>query len=280
MTAPADPPRCRNGACMKMAPGLCRPCADRLGRWLDELPGYVTALTDTPDLPCCDKHAAPPPPRGARGALALVYEATHPNPAPAGDVRPAATVRVGGSRERPLPGGADRLSWLSRAADVAVDASTLAGAADAALQTGRTPVGPALASWVQLAAEELGVHLPPAGAGVSGPDGLVLRCASDDVPTLIGFLTRWHPELVKQPWSDDYAIEVHDQWSTARRLTGEAEQWVRIGACTRPLDDGDPCGEVLSARPEARVIRCAGCGADWARELWLLLGATIEGVSA
>jgi hypothetical protein len=246
-----------------MHPGLCGPCADRLERWLEELPGYVAAVADTPVVPCCDDHATPPPPCGAAGALAELYEPTHPNPAPAGDVRPAVTVRVGGSRERPLPGGADRLSWLGPAAGDDRSHLDPGDHRDGPMQVGREPLVSMLTGWVRLTAEELGVHTP-----------------RRDLAELLVFLTRWHPEIVKRSWSDDYAIEVHDLWSTARRLAGEAERWVRIGACTLLLDDGEPCGEVLSARPEARVIRCPGCGADWARELWLLLGATIEGVSA
>lgn len=278
MTNPA--PRCNNGSCVKMAPGICRACADRVARWLDELPGYVRSMAEVLDVPCCDGHAVPPPVRGALGALAAVYEPSHPNPTRAGDVRPAAAVRVAGSGERPLPGGADRLSWLARGADVSTDVSTRAGAADAALQTGPAPVGPALAGWVKLVAEELGVHLPPGGRVVATAGGPVRRTCADDVPTLVAFLGRWHGEIVKAPWSDDYAAELHGLWSTARRMCGEAERWVRVGACIAVLADDSPCGEMLSVRAEARVIRCPGCGADWARDMWLLLGGAIEGVGA
>jgi hypothetical protein len=131
------------------------------------------------------------------------------------------------------------------------------------MQVGLEPLGSILTGWARLAAEELGVHTP-----------------ERTVTELVAFLVRWQPEIAKRPWSDDYAIEVHDQWSTARRMAGEAERWVRIGACIAQVDDGTPdgqrCGEPLSARPEARVIRCPSCGADWARELWLLLGRAME----
>jgi hypothetical protein len=260
-------------------PGLCDQCADRLDGWLRDLPDYVHALTEPLDMPCCPDHATPPPRRGALGQLAvkahLPYQPSHPNPARAGDIpAPAAGQRVGGSRERPLPGGADRLSWLGPAADVhhAADCPICSRwvpigpnlyCLDADLQTGPAPLASVLTGWARMAAEALAVHVPP-------------RTVAD----LLGFLFRWHGEIVKQPWSDDYAREVHRLWSTARRMAGEAERWVRIGACIRVLDDGLPCGETLSARPEARVIRCPQCGADWARELWLLLGAAIEGVGA
>jgi len=268
-----EPPRCRNGACARMGtaghPGLCDRCADRLEGWLTDLPDYVHTLTEPLDMPCCPDHAAPPPRRGARGALDrdLLYEPSHPNPARAGDIpAPAAGQRVGGSRERPLPGGADRLSWLGPANPG--DRLDLPGDPKeqrilASLQVGDVPLTAALTGWARMAAEELAVHVPP-------------RTVAD----LVGFLLRWHAEIVKWPWSDDYAREVHGLWATARRLTGDAEHWVRIGACIAVLDDGQPCGETLSARPEARVIRCPQCGADWARELWLLLGAAIEGVGA
>lgn len=266
MTTPAGPPRCRNGACQRMGPGLCRPCADRLERWLDELPGYVHALTEPLDMPCCADHAAPPPARGALGQFAVQqdapYEPSHPNPAPAGDVRPANGIRVGGSRERPLPGGVDRVSWLGPAnpgdrLDLPGDAKERALLAG--LQVGDVPLAAVLEEWTGLAADLFAYHRP-----------------ARTVAEMVAFLRRWHPEIVKQAWSDEYAREIHGLWSTARRLAGEAEQWVRIGACIAVLDDGGICGETLSARPEARVIRCPGCGADWARELWLLLGSAME----
>lgn len=223
MTAPAGQPRCRNGACMRMAPGLCRPCADRLERWLDELPSYVATVADYQPLPAA-----------------------------------GAGPRVSGSRERPLPGGVDRLSWLGPANPG--DRLDFAGDPVApGLQVGDVPLTAVLTSWAGLVAELLEVHQPP-------------RTVTD----LVGFLRRWQPQIVREPWSDEYAREVHDLWATARRLAGESERWVRIGACIAVLDDGTVCGETLSARPEARVIRCPGCGADWARELWLLLGSAME----
>lgn len=257
-----EPARCRNGRCVRMSPGLCQPCADRLERWLGELPGFVHAVAEPLDMPCCAAHAAPPPPRGARGALdrkaGAPYDSSHPNPLPTGDVRPAvAGVRVAGTRDRPLPGGADRLSWLGPANPG--ERLDFRGDPEApGLQTGATPLTATLTGWVRVAAEDLGVNLPPL-----------------TVADLLAFLTRWHPELVKLSWSDDYAVEVHGQWATARRMAGEAERWVPIGRCFAEVD-GRPCGEPLSARAEAKVIRCPACGADWGRELWLLLGRAME----
>jgi hypothetical protein len=178
----------------------------------------------------------------------------------------ASGERVSGSGEAPIPARVDVLSFVGPAfpgdrLDLPGDLrekQVLAG-----LQVGDHPLTSTLTGWVRLAAEELGVHVP-----------------WRTVAELVGFLTRWHPEIVKRSWSDDYAQEIHGAWATARRLAGEAERWVRIGACIRIMDDGDPCGETLSARAEARVIRCPACGADWARELWLLLGSAIDGVDA
>lgn len=276
MTQPA---RCRDGRCVRMNPGLCGPCSGRLAGWLSDLPGFVATIADEHDAatPCCDDHAPPPPPGGALGALADVYEPTHPNPAPAGAVRAAGTgPRVSGSGERPLPGGVDRLSWLACAATV----SYWAGSDDWEYQTGRPPLAASLASWVRQAAEALGVTVPRAGRVIAGRGGqLVRRTSGSDVPTLVAFLTIQHPRIVELPWSDDYAAEVHTAWSTARAMAGEAERWVRIGACIAVLDDGQACGETLATRPDARVIRCPGCGADWGRELWLLLGAAIDNMA-
>lgn len=257
-----QPARCRDGACARMSPGLCPRCADRLGRWLEELPDFVHAVAEPIDMPCCPDHAAPPLPRGARGALdrklGVPYEPSHPNPAGAGAVPgSSAGPRVAGSRDRPLPGGADRLSWLGPA----FPGERLDFRGDPAapgLQVGDQPLTACLTGWVRLGTEELGVHLPP-------------RTVAD----LVAFLRRWHTELIKAAWSDDYAGEIRGQWATGRRLAGEAEHWVRIGACIAVID-GEPCGEVLSARPEAKVIRCPACGADWARGLWLLLGAAMD----
>lgn len=280
MTAPA---RCRDGRCARMtAAGLCRPCADRVGRWLGELPRYVAAVADqlAVDVPCCDKHAAPPT-RNALGARlvkrGVPYEPTHPNPVHAGAVpAPGNGPRVSGSPERPLPGGADRLSWLSCAGQT----SYWAGSDDWEYQAGRPPVAAMLASWCRMIAEELGDHTPQAGRVVPGPGGQpVRRTSGADVPVLVDWLTRRHGRIVERAWADDYAGEVHGLWSTARRMAGEAERWVPIGACIRVMDDGAPCGEALSARPGAAVIRCPACGADWGRELWLILGAAMEEIS-
>lgn len=92
------------------------------------------------------------------------------------------------------------------------------------------------------------------------------------------FLAIQQEWAARQPWADDWAVEVHDLWRTARALAGDHARRVRIGSCITDLADG-PCGETLYAQAGASVIRCRGCGADWTRGLWLLLGAAIDNMA-
>lgn len=275
MTEPT--PRCRDGRCVRMCPGLCGPCADRVAGWLGDLPALVARVAAPDPAVCCDKHAGQP-----LGAGAVPC--------------PATGARVSGTSSTPLPGGADRLSWLGMAADVrhrtadcpACRHWTPVGpnlqCLDAEQQGGAVPVGPALASWAQLVAELLEVTPPRAGRVVTGRLGAVARTSSADVPALVAFLTRWHETIVGESWAGEYAQEIHGQWTTARALAGDTERSMRIGSCIALLTDPDGevyyCDEPLYAQPSDQVIRCRGCGADWTRELWLILGAAIEGAKA
>lgn len=241
MTEPT--PRCRDGRCTRMAPGLCPSCSDRVVGWLADLPALVHRVADVAPVPCCDAHAGKQPSAGPATACTN-------------------GARVSGTSSTPLPGGVDRLSWLGPGADVHASA-------DAACQTGATPVGPLLATWAQLAAELLAVTPPRSG-----------RCDSGDVPALITFLQRWHEQICAEPWADDYAQEIHAQWQTGRALAGDTERSLRIGWCITLLGvDEGTCGEPLYAQPSDTVIRCRACGADWTRELWLILGAAMEEMS-
>jgi len=192
-----EPPRCHAGRCARMGrsgPGLCDPCRRLAGQRLAELPGLVA------DVPLA-----------------------------AGPVRASTGPRVSGSGETPLPGGADRLSWLSRAADVHG-----AGRLDADCQTGTTPVAAELAGWAKLAAEELGVTVPRVGRLTAGPDGWVRRTASGDVPALCRFLAIQHDRICQLAWADDYAGAIWDLWVWAMTRTG------RFDGRPEPMD-GVPC---------------------------------------
>jgi len=191
---------CHAGRCARMGrcgPGLCDPCRRLAGQWLAELPGLVAELSD----------GLPEAPDVAHSPAGLVLTA--------GPVRASTGPRVSGSGETPLPGGADRLSWLARAADVHG-----AGRLDADCQTGTTPIAAELAGWVKLAAEELGVTVPRVGRLTAGPDGWVRRTASVDVPALCRFLSVQHDRICARPWADDYAEAVYDLWVWAMTRTG------------------------------------------------------------
>lgn len=236
-----------------MRPGLCLSCSDRVAGWLADLPALVARVADAAPVPCCDTHAGKQPTAGPTSTCAN-------------------GARVSGSASTPLPGGVDRLSWLGMA-------GTVHSLANAGCQTGNSPVAPVLASWAQLVAETLAVTPPRAGRLVHGPHGSVARCSSADVPALVTFLQRWHEQICAEPWADEYAQEIHQQWQTGRALAGDTERSLQIGWCITLLEDGGTCDEALYAQPSDTVIRCRGCGADWTRELWLILGAAMEEMS-
>lgn len=245
MTEPT--PRCRDGRCTRMNPGLCGSCSDRVAGWLADLPALVARVADADPVACCDAHNTPLP----AGAVPC----------------PSTGARVSGTSATPLPGGVDRLSWLGMGADVH-------DPADAACQTGATPIGPLLATWARDVADMLAITRPSVGRLVQGRLGPVARCSAADVPALVTFLTRWHESIVAETWAAEYAQEIHAQWRTARALAGDTERTMRIGQCITLLDDGT-CDEPLYAQPSDTVIRCRSCGADWTRELWLILGAAM-----
>jgi hypothetical protein len=200
-----EPSRRHAGRCTKMSPGLCSSCARLVGDWLAELPGLVALLSDGPAEPCCHAHSAVPLPVAA-------------------NVRVGTGERVSGSGETPLPGGTDRLTALCQAADVHavewVHRSDAERQGDAECQTGAVPVAAVLAVWACRAAEEFSVHPPAVGRVTAGPLGLVRRTSASDVPALCRFLSRWHDDITWQPWSDDYAVELHDVWVRCKAMAG------------------------------------------------------------
>jgi hypothetical protein len=248
--------RCHAGRCARMRPGLCTGCAALCGNWVAELPSLVAQLSDSAVQPCCDAHSA---------------------------VMPAATVtttvgqRVSGSPERPLPGGADRLSWLGRGGTVHPDPARdgREQRLDADCQTGATPVAAVLAIWARMVAEDVGVHPPKVGSLVYGVHGPLLRTSAADVAELCRFLDRWHDWICRRPWSDEFAAEVYEQLSRARAMAGLSERLHRLGAC--PTDvDGTLCGATLYADPYQDVIVCRRCRSEWPRSRWLWLGGLLR----
>jgi hypothetical protein len=250
-------PQCRGGRCARMRPGLCTACAALSGSWIAELPPLVTALAESLPEPCCDRHGL-----GMTAATVTVGTAE----------------RVSGSSERPLPGGAERLSWLGPAATIHPDPARDAWERrlDADCQTGSIPVAAVLAGWVRAVAEDMGVHPPKVGSLVYGVHGPLLRTSSVDVAELCRFLSRWHDWICRQPWSDEYAAEVYEQWSRARAMAGLSERLHRLGACPTVGEDGRPCGATLYADPYQDVIVCRRCRSEWGRSRWLWLGGLLR----
>ncbi len=112
------------------------------------------------------------------------------------------------------------------------------------VQVGSASLADMLGSWARMVAED---------RGDIGPDRWT-------VATARAYLVRQHDWITRQPWSDDYAAEVHAAWCTAKTLTGRWESaellrqrycpWCRAGA--------------LYQEPGSAVIECqqraGGCG--------------------
>lgn len=251
----SEPAQCRAGRCARMGrsgPGLCDPCRGLVGSRIAELPSLVAALSGEPEEPPDVAHSPAHDwkrcPTCLRRVAGLLPKGRHDILLAAGPVRTSTGPRVSGSGETPLPGGADRLSWLARAADVHHDQDHCPDCRHAAVcqherpcfcgdmtaQTGATPVAAELAGWVKLAAEELGVTVPRVGRVVNGPYGPVRRTSSADVPALCRFLAVQHDRICALDWADDYAQAVHDLWVYAMTRTG------RFDGRPEPMD-GIPC---------------------------------------
>jgi hypothetical protein len=197
-----QPPRCRDGACAHMAPGLCAFCEAKVDGWLRDLPQLLATLADRSPAPCCHVHADPPT-RPALGIRATPYEPTHPHPVRTAVLGQASDIRVAGSRERPLPGGAAALSWLGPAAGDDRSHLDLGDSLTGPMQHGAEPLLSHLTEWVRLAREELG------------------RVAPDrTVAAVLSWLRINNERISEQPWADEYAREIHRMWCTANTLAG------------------------------------------------------------
>jgi hypothetical protein len=132
VTAPADPPRCRNGACVHMHPGLCLACTTRVAGWVADLPGLWVAM-----------HAR-------LGRSQAVGEP------------------VSGSHAPPLPVVLDVLSFIGPAAGSDrghLDQGDLRGP----VQDGHEPMLSQLTEWVRLVREKRSLTAPDrTAAGILG----------------------------------------------------------------------------------------------------------------
>jgi hypothetical protein len=191
-----EPTRCSGGHCVRRtAAGLCRSCADQSGQWLAELPGLVQMLAEPLEAPCCDRHAPPVACPACRHWADYGPNLQHVHAPSAGPVRPGTDVRVAGSGDTQLPGGAGRLSYLGPAAGW--DRTHLEVGGDG------EPLLSSLVGWARTVAADRQLGLP------------------DRTPlALLKFLSVHHDWTSRQPWADEYAADLHRLWVQAKTLTG------------------------------------------------------------
>jgi hypothetical protein len=205
--------------------GLCLSCAVSVAAVLAELPPLWAELADRSAGPCCERH-----PLGALTAAAVSAAAGEP---------------VSGSRDAPVPGRLDVLSFLGPSPYPGLPAGLVG-----------------LRTWVRAVCE---------GRRVTPP--------TPDAVAVFGFLGRHGDWVAAQPWAGGYATEVHSVAAAARSLAGSgpgrAEHMHGV-ACPRcdartlfrsPGHDGRRCEP-----------RAGGCGAtmseaDYSR--WLGLSAHV-----
>lgn len=97
------------------------------------------------------------------------------------------------------------------------------------------------------------------------------------VPGLVSYLTGLHAHSTRQPWSDDYATELHELVAALRPATG-VPRGRSIGRCPNQLDDDTECGTQLWLPPmddhgryKSDTITCHECRTTWPRPRWELL---------
>lgn len=120
-----------------------------------------------------------------------------------------------------------------------------------------------LPEWTQLLAEETG-RVP----------------GHTNVPGLVRYLAGLHSHATRQPWTDDYATEMHELVAALRPATGEPKGRP-IGLCPNQIDEDAECGTQLWLPPtddygryKSDTITCPACHAAWPRPRWELLART------
>lgn len=93
-------------------------------------------------------------------------------------------------------------------------------------------------------------------------------------------LGQWDLMADEYPAAPEFAAELAALMGTIRAQLDGPPLHTLIGHCPVDLDTGGTCGAKLHAEPFVTVIRCPRCHTDWPRERWLILGATLRGVSA
>ncbi len=271
MTAPA---RCERGHCARMGrdgPGLCRSCAARSGQWLAELPPLVHLLADPPSAEPDGAHSVVHDWAKCRRCLHHIVCGHVPRCkghaavlVAAGPTRGTDGEPVSGSRVPPIPVNVDVLSLLGPSA---VDYTTLdpGDQRTGPMQDGREPLSVTLVRLCGWVAEERSLAYPRRTA-----------------VSLLRFLSIHHDWTVRQPWSDDYAVDLYRLWLDCKRLTGmfdgRPEPMVgvpcprcdRMALVRRPGEEGrfcdradGGCGQWLSEKDYATWTRLE---AHWASQ--------------
>jgi hypothetical protein len=170
------------------------------------------------------------------------------------------------------------LSFLGPSGAPSLLAAGYTGAAYEAMadQDGHTPFIATVRSWTRLVEEE---------RGPSPRNWTFAGCREH--------LVRWHEWIIRQPWSDEYAGEMHDGYRTARRLSGRTDPPDRLPVpCPHCEDEADEAlllgridaeerNRLVAAaalvRPNGGAhVQCERCGRQWREEeyrrlvLWLV----------
>lgn len=146
-----------------------------------------------------------------------------------------------------------------------------------------------------LPVSETALSLRGPGGIVSVLVGIEIRWLEANRFTLPGFRGSYEQELPKctkvlinnLPWACHEYPDVADSLGKISRLhgqatdavTGERRIQVPIGTCPTVVDasTGELCGTPLRMSPWDTSIRCRTCNAQWGKDMWLRLGATIQG---
>ena len=113
-----------------------------------------------------------------------------------------------------------------------------------------------LASWVDLVLTAATGHTEPV-----------------DVGGACTLLLRWADFVLRQDWCGDLIDEVHEIHTQLGTLTG-VRRPRPIGHCRTLLDDRT-CGHPLWLPTHGDTVECRGCGREWPRREWQMLGRVL-----
>lgn len=103
----------------------------------------------------------------------------------------------------------------------------------------------------------------------------------DGPSTVVGearVLSRHLGHIAARPWVVEFADEITTAHRHLRRVTGDSDRMVELGACPALCvgDDGNEqsCGARLRALVTDEATTCRRCGTRWPRQAWLRLAST------